>query len=251
MPFTHVALVGLMGSGKSAVGEIVGARLGLPLVDVDDEITRRTGRSVRDLWEEGGEAAYRPLEQAIVLEALAPGPGKVLAAPGGVVVDPTAEEALAQAHVAVVVPPCGPGDARRARPRGRPAPAPADARPARAPARHARPTGPPIPGVGPADRGRRGAIAPTARGCGHRRVRGRPRLAPSYPHPSRKVGDDVTPTGSPAAEGAAPEPGPERVPASDQGPVVAAGWDRAAARRRPSATDGLLELRPCSSWNGP
>ena len=101
MPFTHVALVGLMGSGKSAVGEIVGARLGLPLVDVDDEITRRTGRSVRDLWEEGGEAAYRPLEQAIVLEALAPGPGKVLAAPGGVVVDPIAEEALDQAHVAV------------------------------------------------------------------------------------------------------------------------------------------------------
>ena len=94
MPFTHLALVGLMGSGKSAVGEIVGARLGLPLVDVDDEITRRTGRSVRDLWEEGGEAAYRPLEQAIVLEALAPGPGKVLAAPGGVVVDPIAEEAL-------------------------------------------------------------------------------------------------------------------------------------------------------------
>jgi shikimate kinase len=102
MPFTHVALVGLMGSGKSAVAEIVGARLGLALVDVDDEITRLTGRSVRDLWEQGGEAAYRPLERAIVLEALTPGPGKVLAAPGGVVIDPEAEEALAQPHVAVV-----------------------------------------------------------------------------------------------------------------------------------------------------
>jgi len=101
MPFTHVALIGLMASGKTAVGAVIADRLALPLVDVDDEITARTGRSVRELWESGGEAAYRPLEQTIVLEALAPGPGRVLAAPGGVAVDPVAEEALIQPHVAV------------------------------------------------------------------------------------------------------------------------------------------------------
>jgi shikimate kinase len=100
--FTHVALVGLMGSGKSAVGAVVADHLDLPLVDVDDEVHARTGRSVRDLWEAGGEAAYRPLEQAIVVEALAPGRGTVLAAPGGVAVDPVAGEALRQPHVAVV-----------------------------------------------------------------------------------------------------------------------------------------------------
>jgi len=102
MPLTHVALVGLMGSGKTAVGRLIGAGLGLPLVDVDPEIVTRTGRTVRDLWEAGGEAAYRPLELAIVLESLAPGSGRVLAAPGGVVVDAVAEEALDQPHVAVV-----------------------------------------------------------------------------------------------------------------------------------------------------
>jgi shikimate kinase len=100
--FSHVALVGLMGSGKSAVGSVIAERLGLSLVDVDDEIRARTGQSVRDLWEQGGEAAYRPLERAIVLDALAPGPGAVLAAPGGVAVDPTATAALGQPHVAVV-----------------------------------------------------------------------------------------------------------------------------------------------------
>ena len=102
MNFTHLALIGLMGSGKSAVGAVLAERLGLPLVDVDDEIQARTGKSVRELWEQGGEGAYRPLERAIVLEALAPGPGRVLAAPGGVAVDPTAAAALAQSHVAVV-----------------------------------------------------------------------------------------------------------------------------------------------------
>jgi shikimate kinase len=79
MPVTHVALVGLMGSGKSAVGERIATPLGLPLVDVDDQIQARTGRSVRDLWEEGGEAAYRPLERSVVVGALAPGSGVVLA----------------------------------------------------------------------------------------------------------------------------------------------------------------------------
>lgn len=102
MTFTHVALVGLMGSGKSAVGEVIARRLGVPMVDVDDEITARTGRSVREIWEEGGADAHRSFEREVVLDALAPGPGRVLAAPGGVAVDPVAADALSQPHIAVV-----------------------------------------------------------------------------------------------------------------------------------------------------
>jgi shikimate kinase len=102
MGFSHLALIGLMGSGKSAVGGCVARHLGLPLVDVDDEIQARTGQSVRALWEAGGEAAYRPLERRVVVEALEPGPGRVLAAPGGVVLDEVATGALRRPHVAVV-----------------------------------------------------------------------------------------------------------------------------------------------------
>jgi shikimate kinase len=91
-----------MASGKTAVGREVADALGLELVDVDDSIQVRTGRSVKQLWEEGGEAAYRPLERQVVVEALAPGPGRVLAAPGGVAIDPVAGDALAQPHVTVV-----------------------------------------------------------------------------------------------------------------------------------------------------
>ncbi len=102
MPFTHVALIGQMASGKTAVGQVLARELRVPFVDVDDAITERTGHNVRELWETGGEAAYRPLERAIVLESLAAGPSRVLAAPGGVVIDADAAEALLQAHVAVV-----------------------------------------------------------------------------------------------------------------------------------------------------
>jgi shikimate kinase len=100
--FTHIALVGLMASGKSAVGQVLADELGVPLVDVDDTIQARVGRSVRELWIEGGEGAYRPLEREVVLGALAPGHPCVLAAPGGVAVDEVAAEAIAQPHVAVV-----------------------------------------------------------------------------------------------------------------------------------------------------
>jgi shikimate kinase len=91
----QLVLVGLMGSGKSTVGALVAARTGRVFVDVDLAIAAETGKTVRQLWEEGGEAAYRSLESAAVLRVLAGDEPSVLAAPGGVVLDPTVRAALA------------------------------------------------------------------------------------------------------------------------------------------------------------
>jgi shikimate kinase len=91
----HVVLVGLMGSGKSTVGALVAARTGRVFVDVDVVIARETGKTVRELWERGGETAYRKLESDAVLRVLAGDTASVLAAPGGVVLDPTVRAALA------------------------------------------------------------------------------------------------------------------------------------------------------------
>jgi shikimate kinase len=96
---TTIVLVGLMGAGKSTVGRLVAERLGRRLVDSDQAIEARTGSSVRELWEEGGEAAYRRLESQVVLDALGESPPVVIAAPGGVVLDPEVREALDGAHV--------------------------------------------------------------------------------------------------------------------------------------------------------
>jgi shikimate kinase len=94
-----LVLIGLMGAGKSTVGASVAERTGRALVDVDVTITERTGNTVRELWESGGEAAYRQLESDIVLESLSGPQDTVLAAPGGVVMDPAVRAALSSALV--------------------------------------------------------------------------------------------------------------------------------------------------------
>src|SRR3954470_6276259 len=96
---TPLVLVGLMGTGKTTVGRILADRLGWALVDSDQAIEAKTGQTVRELWESGGEAAYRALESEVGLHALHGGSGVVVAAPGGVVLDPRVAEALARADV--------------------------------------------------------------------------------------------------------------------------------------------------------
>ena len=54
-----VALVGLMGAGKSAIGKRLALRLGLPFVDADDEIERAAGCTISEFFERFGEAEFR------------------------------------------------------------------------------------------------------------------------------------------------------------------------------------------------
>ena len=94
-----VVLVGLMGAGKSTAGSLVAAATGRPFVDVDASIVERTGKTVRQLWETGGEEAYRQLESRVVLDTLETRSGVVLAAPGGVVLDAAVRGALVGSFV--------------------------------------------------------------------------------------------------------------------------------------------------------
>lgn len=98
----HVVLIGLMGSGKSTVGRVVASLLGRPLMDSDRLIEQRTGQTVRQLWQEGGEAAYRPLERDAVIEVLAGSGPDVLAAPAGAVLNPAVSARLGEPEVFVV-----------------------------------------------------------------------------------------------------------------------------------------------------
>jgi shikimate kinase len=98
----HVACIGLMGSGKSTVGRLVAQRLGWGFVDVDDLIEASTGHTVAELWEQGGEAAYRPLETSIVVDVLGAFQHSVVATPGGVVLDPEAVRAVETGDVVSV-----------------------------------------------------------------------------------------------------------------------------------------------------
>jgi shikimate kinase len=97
-----IALIGLMASGKSTVGRTLARRLGVRFVDTDVAIEQATGRTVRELWEEGGEARYRPLERDAVATALGSSDPIVLAVPGGVAVDDAMADTVAASGAFVV-----------------------------------------------------------------------------------------------------------------------------------------------------
>ncbi len=82
-----VYLVGMPGSGKSTVGPELAARLGVPFVELDAEIERAAGRTVREIFEREGEARFRELEAAALSEAAARDPS-VVSCGGGVVLEP-------------------------------------------------------------------------------------------------------------------------------------------------------------------
>ena len=83
-PVSHLALVGLMGAGKPAVGRVLAARLRRQHVDLDLAVTQLAGRSIGVIFHEGGESTFRDLEaQSLVLQ-LAVGDPIVLSTGGGV-----------------------------------------------------------------------------------------------------------------------------------------------------------------------
>lgn len=91
-----------MATGKSTVGRLVAAALERPLVDSDDQVEAMTGRTVREIWQDDGEPAFRRLETAALTEALADITPSVVAAAGGVVLAEENRLLLSADHVEVV-----------------------------------------------------------------------------------------------------------------------------------------------------
>lgn len=77
-----IALVGLMGVGKSSVGRRLAATLGVPFCDADAEIEVAAGRSVSDIFADLGEEEFRAGEHRVIRRLLE-GPPVVLATGGG------------------------------------------------------------------------------------------------------------------------------------------------------------------------
>lgn len=83
-----IALVGLRGAGKSAIGLALAAQFGWPFIEVDVRVEQVAGMRLGDLFETLGAARYRQIERQVLMDILAePGPS-VLATGGSVVTAP-------------------------------------------------------------------------------------------------------------------------------------------------------------------
>lgn len=95
-----IVLIGLPGTGKSAIGRRVAAALGRDFVDTDELVEQRTGLSAAEHNLRGGDAGFRAVERQAIPEACQR-PGTVIATGGGAVIEP-ANRALLWRHGTVV-----------------------------------------------------------------------------------------------------------------------------------------------------
>ena len=82
-----IALVGLMGVGKSSLGRRLATALDLPFRDADEEIEKAAGRSVPEIFAELGESEFRDGERRVIARLLED-PPHVLATGGGAFAQP-------------------------------------------------------------------------------------------------------------------------------------------------------------------
>jgi XRE family transcriptional regulator, aerobic/anaerobic benzoate catabolism transcriptional regulator len=90
----HVALIGLRGAGKSTLGHALAKQLGLPFVELVQEIEREAGMAVSEIFSLGGQTTYRRFEREALNATLDRFERAVIAVGGSLVSEPESYELL-------------------------------------------------------------------------------------------------------------------------------------------------------------
>jgi shikimate kinase len=91
----------MMGAGKTTVGRVLAERLGWGYCDSDEQVQRRTGLTVPEIFERDGEAAFRSEEKRALAEAIETASPVVVSVAGGAVLDPENRRRLKEAGLVV------------------------------------------------------------------------------------------------------------------------------------------------------
>lgn len=91
----NIVLIGMPGSGKSSIGQILAEKTGKPLVDMDEEIIKKAGKPIPQIFEEAGEPGFRDIEAEVAKE-LGKQRGIIIATGGGAILRSENVDALRQ-----------------------------------------------------------------------------------------------------------------------------------------------------------
>ena len=97
-----IVLIGMPGCGKSALGRRLAPRLELPFVDVDEEIEKAAGKSIKEIFADHGEAYFRDGERRVIARLLASGP-QVMATGGGALLNEETRASIRRSGISVWV----------------------------------------------------------------------------------------------------------------------------------------------------
>ena len=83
---TSIALIGFMGTGKTAVGKALAEKLGREFVELDALIERKEGKTIPEIFQQDGEVRFRELEIEVAKE-VSEKKDAVIACGGGIVLN--------------------------------------------------------------------------------------------------------------------------------------------------------------------
>lgn len=82
----NIILIGFRGTGKTTIGRILAQRLNKEFIDADEYLEQKEGKTIKDLFVEGGEKLFREIESKIIAEVCLID-NRVIATGGGVILE--------------------------------------------------------------------------------------------------------------------------------------------------------------------
>jgi len=98
----NIFLIGFRGTGKTTIGKIISRMLDREFIDADEYLEQKEGKTVKDIFDEGGEKLFREMESRVIAE-LCLLDNKIIATGGGVILREENEKKLKKNGVLILL----------------------------------------------------------------------------------------------------------------------------------------------------